>query len=211
MQKQIFLFICLICLGQLTQAQFNVGDKLLGGELQLGFNSSTFQSGSTNNDSKNSFGSFQLSFAKANRENAVRGFRVSFNYNNSENNNVTESLGFGIGFFKRKYLALGKQFFVFGEAAIDYNYGSGSVKNNNLKLSSFTLHRIAVGFSPGLAYLIGKKWLASARFNELLAIGYNQQKNETNSTPPMASTNQDLFLNSSSTVGNFFLGFNYIF
>lgn len=213
MQKKFSFFICAICLWQLTQAQFNVGDKLLGGELQLGFNATNFQSGSSSNDSKNGFGSIQLNFAKANRENAVRGFRFAFNYSSSDigNNSKAESLGFGVGVFKRKYLALGKQFFVFGEAAIDYTYSSTDMKTNNVSTSSAIAHRIAFGFSPGFAYAISKKWLASARFNELLAIGYNHQKNETATTPIQTSTNQQLFLNSSSSIGNFFFGVNYVF
>jgi hypothetical protein len=213
MYKQIFFLISLVGFCQFAHAQFNVGDKLIGGELQLGFTSYTYQSGVTNNDDKNSFGGLQISFAKAKKENAVTGFGLAFNYNNTtnSNDNKTTNLGFGIGVFKRKYLALGKQFFVFGETAIGYLYGSGETKVNSVKISTNTSHRIAFSFSPGLAFSISKKWLASARFNDLLSIGYSNQKSETTALPTQKNTSEQLFINSSSTIGSFFFGVNYVF
>ncbi len=199
MQK-IVLFFLLVLTGSLAaSAQITKGSILLGGGVSFGNNKSEAEN---NYEAKQTGYYVGLSAGIAIKENTVVGGSISYGQTNQKRktggNTFTpyENTTYGAGVFLRKYLPLGKNFYLFGQGGLNYNH------NNQFQLSNNTEQRIEtngwnVGLSvaPGLSYALTKKFHLELGFNELAGISYGRSK--TNNT----------FLGGTSTSHNSAFGF----
>ena len=118
MKKNLLLVIAITVLTSTLQAQINKGALFLGGT--VGF-SNTVSDSSSNKD--NSF-TFSPAVGIAVRQNLVAGIQLTFS---SDKNNLyqysSESKYYGAALFLRKYVPLGKGFYVYVQPNV-YYYGS---------------------------------------------------------------------------------------
>src|SRR6476469_1944242 len=126
MKKITRLTIASVCLFTLhSSAQITKGSVLLGGGISGSHNKSDNSPLVTNYSSF----SFSPAVGLAIKENTVVGIRLSFYHSKSEQkggsyNNLQEQNGNSEGLFYRRYLSLGKKFYLFGEGTAFYTHSS---------------------------------------------------------------------------------------
>lgn len=152
---------------------------LLGGGISGG------RSTVENNNQENKYSSFSVypSIGLAVKENTVVGLRLTYSHSKSApaNNPYTqEQKGYGAGLFYRKYMPLGKQFYLFGEGAAYYGYSeqTNTLPDNTVKQKNRT---IGVNFYPGVAFAVSRKIHLEAGLNNLVDLSYNKSNTETTS------------------------------
>lgn len=182
--KKLYLCSILIFIGCLSQAQINKGTVLLGGE--LGFSNST-QKNYTNGSPaqvpafKFTYASIQPSAMIAIGKNVMWGFNLDFDYQAQPNSNYDMHYNeYGIGTFLRKYKPLGSGFYLFGQSALEFTYGDErSTYPPSTGPYSFTETKnaiISLGFSPGIAYAVNRKWQVELLLSGLFYADYANNK-----------------------------------
>jgi hypothetical protein len=184
----LILFACFF----ISNAQINKGSILLGGSIGGG----TVKTEYGNDKSTQSILMIQPAIGYTYKTNTVIG--VKLNYGHQLNKYTgsqyrREVTVYGGGMFYRKYLPLGKAFYLFGEAGIDYAYASirddqgGNQIPYNEKQSTITL-----GLSPGISFAVNKKIHLEASINDILTMQYGHSK-KTYQTPGIQDQNTSVF------------------
>ena len=200
--KISLLLLAILCT-IVSKAQITSGSLFLGGDLQIS-GSSTVTVDQSQAPSK--YGSYTFSpvVGWAVKDNLIVGGKliVSFSNNTAE---TTESEGYnyGGGFFARKYLPLGKSFYLFGEGNLlgRYNHNeqqSVQQPGNYLEQKGFG---ISATLYPGIAYQVKKSFFLEASLNSLISFNYYhlKQENHAGSTTYKATQNS---YELSSSIGN---------
>src|SRR5262249_28894178 len=141
-------------------------------------------------------GSISLSLGKAIKENTVVGFNVGYYGSKSTNlpygiDTTTNKLnGYNAGIFYRKYKALVKDFYFFGQANAIY---SNSKSKSDYKVypannTKSILNTGALSVTPGLAYKIFKKTFIELSLANLVSLQYTHE-NKTQNTGYTTKTN----------------------
>ena len=175
------LLIITVFIFSVSNAQIKKGNLFIGGEFQLGISKST--NGNTNNGiiRYTSFG-ISPSIGWVTKDNLVVGASIvtnfsSSNYSNSDS--YSKSNRIGAGFWVRKYLPLGKSFYLFGNGmlsvqslySINSNPQPGYYKEKGYAINAFLV--------PGIAYQINKSLFLEAALNNLVMLGYETKSIET--------------------------------
>jgi opacity protein-like surface antigen len=177
MKKNLLFVIITLFIVSLATAQIPKGSLLLGGGVNFG--NTKFETG--NNISKQNNFNISGSVGIAIKENTFLGGFLNYGHSEFKNNNTPgkpENTSYGGGVFFRKYLLLGKKFYLFGEAGLGYSNSRSS------QISGIDLQTTAKGWnvnlsvSPGISYALTKKFHLELGFNELLGIGYSKTKTE---------------------------------
>lgn len=211
MIKTLSLVLVVLLCGLVSHAQIKKGATLLGGQLLI----STQRSTSTANNNPFSSGWITIAptFGKAIKEDLVLGGEVSFGYNSnkyqgsaySENRNTQ----YGAHVFIRRYRALGKGFYLFGEARTGLDYSHSRYLAPQAPSFEYTQQGIGadVSFYPGLAYALTSKLQLEAGFSNLALVRYTHLN--TTGTATVAGGSSDSFTLSSSLSSNAGLSFGF--
>ncbi|HSZ33366.1 MAG TPA: outer membrane beta-barrel protein [Puia sp.] len=213
--NRILLSLALMLFIFSSNAQFQKGNILLGGDLSYSGTTST----SPNFSGKTKFnsGNFNISLGKAIRENAVVGINLNFQpvtdtYNTGIGLYTQQTNNYSIGMFYRMYKSLGKDFYFFGEGGGGYNGSTTSTKDS-------TGHEISTGsgngghlyITPGLAYKISNKFFIELSIPEIFILQYTDANTKmgsvTTETDKTLSAGLNLNANILSNVG---LGFRLV-
>lgn len=178
---KIFCLVILLFPSFLLNAQIKKGGLFTGGDLWANHTENT----STNPaqyTAKNSGFGFSPSFGWVVRENLIIGGSLLFSYYTNEQAptiaaNKTNRIGGGI--WVRKYLPLGKSFYLFGNAGL--NAQSACSKYTVAQSSNYYEDKgysISASLSPGISFQIKKNLFLEAALNNLISFGY-ERKNTT--------------------------------
>lgn len=188
-----------------STAQFQQGEKVLG----AGFSA---QSLSNENNSfsipqKTTSSGFNLSaeLGFVSRANQLNGFFINGGYGVTKNeyptqpstNSKGDNYNMGAGFFTRRYKALGKQFYLFGEGRAGVNFARQNQPGGSLYDGKS--YNISVGLFPGLSYRVTNRFLLDLRLADLISLGYSHQ--ETNIPNNQKNKQNNFYLNSSLGLG----------
>ncbi len=170
--KKALLFACaFISFATISQAQIKKGSVLLGGN--FGFSKDKSESGTVENKGN----SFHVSPAVgiAFKDNWVVGINTGFWQSRSKPatpSNNYEVNSYSGGIFVRRYSHLGKNFYLYGNAATGYStynrkeaFGTDNTRKYETKSVSLTV-------SPGLAYAVSNRFHLEVYLNDLLTLGY---------------------------------------
>lgn len=174
MKKYLLILSSLVFISILSRAQFSKGSILVGGQLSFStynYNNSNIGASSPSNNT----GTFVISAGKAIHENAVAGVDISYGFSN--NGVISPSYSehfYSFGIFYRKYKALGKEFFLFGQAGAVYagSHQSGT-DSTGIKIVTETTDGGGIYFYPGIAYRISNKFFLELTIPDLFSMNYS--------------------------------------
>ena len=219
MKANFLLSLILVsCSFTICNAQIKKGTISLGGDLSFYTNSSSTQ-GSSDNSKQNNL-NLSPSIGKAVKDNLVFGIDLSYvhSFSKSENNIVKNSgNSFNAGVFLRKYLTLGKGFYLFGQGTAEVGYGTAktSYQNSSMYKSETKSFGTALAFYPGASYAISKKFQVEAGFRNLVYAGYSHSEQETtqapNSTTTKSKGNSFQIGTTANSITSFTMGFRVFF
>lgn len=185
--RKIVLLLCSISVfSLLASAQITKGSKLLGGALNFGGSKSEPPFSS---HTKQATGSIGFSGGVAIRENLVAGGSLFYGHNSSkydQPNNFplakSTANSYGGGAFLRRYVPLGKNFYLFGQASLDFG-----ISNQNQVVSPTTKTEsngwnISLNAAPGISYALTRKFQLELGFNNLASLYYGKSTAETTGT-----------------------------
>ena len=166
----------------ILHAQISKGSLFLGGNIN-------FYS-SDNSADDNSIGYKQDVFTvssvigKVIKNNLVLGAGLGYShtkYRQGPTNipNDQKSNGYSGNVFLRKYMGLGKNFYIYLESALGARYDKSDNSPINLNNNYKTIS-VSLGVTPGISYAISKKLQIETGFNQLLSIGYSHEKGNKN-------------------------------
>ena len=180
MKKNYLLALAGLILSVSAGAQFTKGDRLLGAGLNISHSKSETNSGFTPYNSSTNNGSLTLDMGFASSANRVSGFYVGGGYGKSKieypaqptSNNSSDNFNTSVGFYTRRYKALGKDFFLFAEGRAGFDYGENHISTTNN--GDQTSIAVRAGIYPGISYRAGKRFLLDLRFADFASIGYTR-------------------------------------
>lgn len=181
MEKLLLLVIASFSASLLCHAQITKGSVLLGGGISAGKSTSE----SSNTEYENSSFGFYPAVGLAVKDNVVVGLRLSYYTSKSEQVNqpnlyVQEQNGYSAGLFYRRYLGLGKNFYLFGEGAAYYNFQEGINEYGSAGQENIQTNRtIGVNFYPGVTYAVSRRFHLEVGLNNLVSLDYSRSKTES--------------------------------
>lgn len=170
MKKFFFLTLTVIAIYTTSHAQIARGTKLLGGS----FGTSLSKSENTPR-SKSTYYIISPSVGFTIKENTVLGVNASFShFNDTYQQTRDERDSYYGGVFYRRYLTLGKGFYLFGQGNLGYNLTDHD-KYSHQTFNGEKLRAHGVGFSvfPGLTFAAGKRLHLELGINNLVALNYS--------------------------------------
>lgn len=184
--KRMLLFICLLFILSGVHAQFQAGQKLLGGQLSFGSNSgntSTYPSPTSSPaDQRYTSFSLNLSLSRFKSPTVLNGGGISYSYIRSRSNIgnpfeqtiSTNSLGAFVNKTKlhplanKLYLSFtgtGYGNYLFGTGTAAASFGSPETKTNT--------YMLGISGSMGLMYQLNEHFLVSCELSNLLNLAYS--------------------------------------
>lgn len=171
------------------QAQFNSGQKLLGGSMS--FYSVTQ---SSVGETKNTAVAFSPTIAKFTSSNVLKGIGVYYRYSQSENilagNTQTKSTNheMGLSIFSQRFYSLGKDFyFTLNKAGrVGYVTGKSFDGTNDSRNKGFS---VSGSLTPGISYRIHERLLLDLSINDLIGVYYNYSESVVDLPGSSKSTN----------------------
>jgi hypothetical protein len=209
MKKIVLLITCSFIISLISSAQISKGSILLGGGLN--YSNNDFD----NNTNKSRTYGFSPSIGIAVRENKVLGLSLFFSHltnhvSGSPSDAVTNNYGAGI--FLRKYLPVGKNFYLFGQGNADFNYYKYELKD--LLLGRLNEHyALGIRLFPGLSYALTKKFHLELGLYDFLQLNYSVDKSQTTSPGGTTTSKKSTgfsFISNANPVSNVSLGFRFI-
>lgn len=177
--KKILLFaIFTFFIASIASAQIPKGSLLLGGGLNFGNNKSESGNFTTKQNSFNISGSLGVAI----KENTFLGGFLNYGQSDIKNSNApgkSEGTSYGAGVFLRRYLLLGKKFYLFGDADLRYSHNKSFQFTGIDNQTTTKGWGVNLDVSPGISYALTKKFHLELGFYELVGIGYGKNKTET--------------------------------
>ena len=202
MKKRILpiLFLLLIAFFQ-TYAQIDKGSIFLGGQISY-YNQSASSPQDSNQTSKNKQFNFTPAIGIAVKNNVIVGIDLTYVYTktlttNYPYNQITNT--FGAGVFMRRYVPLGKGFYVFGQGRIGGTYNTGKIKQGNPEIDDdIKGYTVSFGFYPGVSYQVSKRVHLETGFNNLFYIEYDHNRDNQTNTGVVTAVKTNTFSAGSS-------------
>ena len=175
--------LLVICLGTslFLNAQIKKGAIFIGGDLQI-YSSHTTSTNPNQYTSKNNGIIFSPNIGWVIKENLVAGVSLLLSLNNSEQQNAFyQSKGnrIGGGIFIRKYMPLGKSFYLFGNAALNgqsiYTKYIYVQQPYNSTEKGYAINAVLI---PGVAYQLKKSLFLELALNNLISLGYDRRNTD---------------------------------
>ncbi len=203
-------------------AQIKKGAILIGGAISGGTSKSKATLLSQSNEEKNNSINFYPGIGYAFKKNMITGIKLALGKSKYESTSVAvaisknEASTYGGGFFIRNYVPVFGKFQLFAETDLGYSNtrqtntnGSGS----NQQKQETKGNSVALGFSPGLAFGVSKKFQAELYLGNVLGINYNKStsKNSSGGIAANESTVSGFGYNlNASTFNNLSVGFRIL-
>jgi hypothetical protein len=183
MKKTSLSILSLICFSIFSQAQINKGTVLLGG----GVSGNAYKWETSSNNAKTTGFVVYPSIGLAVKDNLVIGVKGGYAQSVSEYNGSSENQpkyhDYSGGFFLRRYVPLGKSFYLFGEVGAVYTQ---SKMNQYFEYSPGMFGKTtqvdrSIGFSvyPGITYTVNKNIHLELGMNNLVAMSFTESKAES--------------------------------
>ena len=169
------LLIITLFIFSVSNAQIKKGNLFIGGDVYLSISNATNINANNENTHSSSFG-FSPSIGWVTKDNLVVGATILTNFTNNEYSpyGSNKSYRIGAGIWMRKYLPIGKSFYLFGNGMLAaqpvYSYNSNSTQPGN-KERGFSIN---VNVVPGIAYQVNKGLFLEAALNNLFSLGYTK-------------------------------------
>jgi hypothetical protein len=202
MKRNLLLAAAIMAFLFPAKAQIRKGSLFLGG--QVGLSTQTYSFENTTDKSNHLFLSVSPAIGKAIRENLILGGSLYFSYYRNASNKVIYEQGHseGAGIFLRRYLLLGKSFYLFGNNALGAYFNSSNFNSSYAPYTPYNYtpegYTIYFSFSPGLAYALTNKLHVEVAFNDLAYARYSYSRQVVIQPQSGVSSN--------STVGGFEAG-----
>jgi hypothetical protein len=205
MRRILILIIAGTCISFCGYTQISKGSVLLGG----GISFNNVRQTVNNPDSKEDYLTVTPVIGVAVKENLVMGIQLT--YGHSESNTpfapLFDNNNYGAELFIRKYLPLGKGFYLFGQSGVYY-------RTNNYKYTypAYTAEQkdraVGINLYPGISYAITKKFHLEAGLASLASLEYSTNKITNAGT--VTQNKKAVSLNASaSSLSNFNIGFRF--
>lgn len=182
--KKTLLFVCsFISFATISQAQITKGSILLGGNIGL---SKGKTEGINTSNSRSQMLSFNPTVGLAVKDNWVVGIHAGFSDFEAEPtisfSSDRDEEYYSAGVFLRRYKALGKNFYLYGNGSINYNkvnrtYRSGNYSDNYIQ-NYFGSKGVTLSVSPGITYTINKRFHLELSLVDLLTAGYSKTQEQ---------------------------------
>ena len=208
--KKTLLSLFLLFTITLTQAQIKKGAHFLGGS--LGIYSEKTSSDTGGNMVSSNF-SFTPAYGRAIKDNLIFGVDLMVQTGTHENVIAMEDRDlFGAGIFLRKYMSLGKKFYLFAECRFSGYYETTDAVARYYPDDDY--HRkgfsVQAGLYPGVAFAVSNKFQIETGFNNLLYAQYSKTKTDYSRSTHDTETNRYTFGTSLSSFNGFVVGFRFI-
>ncbi len=217
MKKIVLLTsVSLLLLTLSSSAQIKKGSVLLGGGISGG--KSKYESSSQENTSSGI--SFYPSVGIALKDNVVVGLDLSYSHSKSDQPNPTYvnrnvQNNYSAGVFYRRYTGLGKNFYLFGNGSLYYGRNEQTQEsglNTSVSKSVQKRNGVGLGFYPGVAYAVSKRFHLEIGLNNLVSLYYSKNKTEntTNNTTTTTKGSDFSFTTNVSSNSPIALGFRVV-
>lgn len=216
MKKILLLTITLSSAVLFTHAQISKGSVLLGGGLY--FNTSKQSTSNYNNsqssETKSTGISLSPSFGIALKENTIYGINFEFGhtfYASTPDQKSPKSNSYSGGIFLRRYVTLGKGFYLFGQANAYYSKDKQSTVYDSLTSQRLLYRSAGLSLYPGIAYKVSRIMLLEIGLNNLASIYYsNNEQSQKNNGIENRYINKGLSFNSNlNSSGIINVGFRF--
>lgn len=221
---KVYILSILLCLSVLfTAAQFDKGQKVIGGSATLSISNSENSYGNTNT-SKQVVAAFRPSVAWFTKPNQLCGFGVQYSFlqsNISSNNNSIvpvrhHSHFLGLSILSQRFFPLAARFYftVNTAGSVTYNFGKSTFQSASTEVRNNRGYSINAGLSPGLTYRLTPRILFDASLTYLLSADYTHAETSASNLPAGQKSYNNTFGISSSlsntTLGGVGLGFRWL-
>lgn len=196
----------------LANAQINKGTILLGGN--IGFSTNKAKDTTLENNSVSIFPAIGVAI----KQNLIAG--ISLGYGHYKNDltagsySQSENKSYGATIFLRKYVPLGKGFYLFGETGLNYQSSSYTYTykdpSSPPQESRSKNQNININLYPGLSYAVSKRFQLEIGLPQLANLGYSKSTNITNDVIDTEASGIN-FNASASSFSNISLGFRFFF
>lgn len=178
---KINLLVFFLFTSFLLNAQIKKGSLFIGGDVSV-YKSDANTTNPDQYTSKSNGFSFSPSLGWVLKDNLVIGGSLLVSFNKSEQQNLTfhnKGNRIGGGIWMRKYLPVGKSFFLFGNAALN----AQSVYSKYTSEPPFYFHTekgyaINASIFPGISYQIKKSLFIEVALNNLITLGFERKNIE---------------------------------
>ncbi|HEY0060454.1 MAG TPA: outer membrane beta-barrel protein [Flavisolibacter sp.] len=185
--RKIVLLLCSVSVFTLfASAQITKGSKLLGGGIGFGGSRSDPPFSSYSKQANASVG---ISVGVAIKENLVAGGSLSYghassNYHVPSGSPDTRNTGnnYGAGTFLRRYVPLGKNFYLFGQAGLDFGISNQEQVASATTKTKSKGWNVSLNAAPGISYALTRKFQLELGFNNLASLYYGKSTSETTGT-----------------------------
>jgi hypothetical protein len=222
--KRIFYSICLLFLLSGVKAQFQAGQKMIGGQLFFNTNSvsapSNFASPSPSVGQRTTSLGLNLSFSRFKNATTLNGMGISYTHSHNKINIGTPfestSSMHSVGLFanKTKLQKLAKDFYLTftGTAFGNYQFGNGTLQFQNRYPEKFRGYGLGVSGSAGLMYQLNKRFVISGDLSNLVRLSYTCGKYTNSVTDNITKYDSFGFSTGLSgfTLGNLSFGVQYL-
>jgi hypothetical protein len=210
MKKSTRLLFGILFLASCAEAQIKKGTLLLGGGISAGIGKQETNSGNGKSDGINIYPAIGWAI----RDNTVIGIKGGYASNNQHVNQSTQfSDAYSAGLFLRRYLGLGKSFYLFGEASASYAHQkSKSAQTIDYGFSN-TSNGVSLDVFPGIAYAVNKKIHLELAFNNLVNFSFGKNRTEYYSTgvTSFSKSRYAQFSTNLNTNAPLSVGFRFVF
>ncbi|HEU4469682.1 MAG TPA: hypothetical protein VFR58_01245 [Flavisolibacter sp.] len=172
MKKMLLSGISCLLMAALAQAQISKGSIMLGGSITGG----SSKQGLAQELKQNSIG-IAPTVGIAIKENTIAGVELFYGNNTTKQSpNKVDNDNYGAGVFVRKYLSLGRSFYLFGQPGIFFNHArTRYISNTSLGKSLST--GITARFYPGISFAATKRFHLECGLPNLVQVGLSRNKN----------------------------------
>jgi hypothetical protein len=207
MKKITLILIVFTCLQSITKAQINKGSVLLGGGVNFYNNKET---ASNPNQKENSIG-FTPVIGGAIRQNLVAGIQLTYSHSKNKLTSAPapdyENNLYGAEVFFRKYLLLGKNFYLFGQTSLYYR-NSKYTYNYITYTTEQKDQSIGMGLYPGISYAVTKRFHLEVSLANLISFEYSNHK-YINAGVITEDRHGESFNATASSLSNLTIGFRF--
>ena len=222
MIKIYALFILSVLATVSVKAQFDVGQKVLGGNIGFSTNKNENLYNTTSSSNSSVF-SISPSLSWFNKPNHLIGIGLTYNYNNQKTKDIityanSKNSSIGMVLSSQRFFTLSQNFFFTVNTSVGANYSFGNSLNTVNNITNETKNNgyaVNASFAPGLSYRVTKRLLFDAYLSNLIFAGYSHS--ETKNKDPQAtnakSTQSNFAISSSlsnTSLGNVGLGFRWL-
>lgn len=170
MKRNVLLGLTLLFIAGTANAQITKGTKLLGGNVGISFYK-THDEPSTRNFNITLNPSIGFTF----KDNQVYGFNVTYGRSQTKSSSGwNESDIYGGGVFYRRYLTLGKGFYLFGQTNAGYTLlDAAQYSHTNFNGYKRREHNVSIGLYPGVSFAVNHRIHVELSMNNLASLNYN--------------------------------------